>query len=107
MNLKHKIAACLKRRGVSDGGTSTSAQQTITGAISKYTPAKHRALIAMRCARSSRPFNVVNDSEYKEEVELLRPGTKLPSAQTVSDDVRLIYDKGSKFVKEYFAVSIT
>ncbi|KAI9456756.1 hypothetical protein HD554DRAFT_2114471 [Boletus coccyginus] len=61
----------------------------------------------MRCARSSRPFNVVNDPEYKEEVELLRPGTKLPSAQTVSDDVRLIYDKGSKFVKEYFSVSVT
>jgi hypothetical protein len=87
MNLKRKIAACLKRCGVSDGGTSMGAQQTITGTISKYTPSKHRALIAMCCARSSCPFNVVNDPEYKEEVELLHPGTKLPSAQTVSDDV--------------------
>ncbi|KAJ7676681.1 hypothetical protein DFH06DRAFT_976466, partial [Mycena polygramma] len=46
----------------------------------------HRAIIVMRTATSNRPFNFVNDKYYKMEVELLRPGTIIPSASTVSRD---------------------
>ncbi|EPQ54971.1 hypothetical protein GLOTRDRAFT_24990, partial [Gloeophyllum trabeum ATCC 11539] len=67
-----------------------------------YTPARHRALVALRCASSYRPFNSVHDPFYVAEVELLRPGTKPPSSSTVSRDVRLIYAEGSKSVREYF-----
>ncbi|KIJ06879.1 hypothetical protein PAXINDRAFT_58178, partial [Paxillus involutus ATCC 200175] len=69
-----------------------------------YTPARHRALIAMCCAVSRRPFNIVKDAQYVQEVELLRPGTVIPSPTTVLRDVTKIYKEGAKQVKEYFKV---
>ncbi|TEB21370.1 hypothetical protein FA13DRAFT_1829389 [Coprinellus micaceus] len=105
-NLHRANNQCSARRGVpKDSDTAVGAQQDLFQSVSKYTPARHRALIAMRCARSSRPFNMVKDPDYRAEVELLRPGTKIPSPQTVSNDVREIYRKGAQYVKEYFAVS--
>jgi hypothetical protein len=60
----------------------------------------------MHLATSNRPANSVNDKYYKKEVELLRPGTKLPSASTVGRDLKVLYFKGSEEVKEYFSVCI-
>lgn len=60
----------------------------------------------MRTATSHRPFNSVNDKYYRMEVELLRPGTIIPSASTVSRDLNLLYMELSKGVKSYFAVRI-
>ncbi|KAJ6624792.1 hypothetical protein B0H10DRAFT_1668944, partial [Mycena sp. CBHHK59/15] len=59
----------------------------------------YRALVALRCASSHRPFNAVQDPYYLEEVELLRPGTKVPSPRTVSHDIHTLYLAGSKMVK--------
>jgi hypothetical protein len=42
-----------------------------------------------------------------QEVELLRPGTVIPSPTTVSRDVTKIYKEGAKQVKEYFKVLVT
>jgi len=70
-----------------------------------YSPAAHRALIALRCAVSKRPFNSVSDPFYAQEVHMLRPGTKLPSPSTVSRDVAAMYENGSEIVKQYFSVS--
>ncbi|KAI0041494.1 hypothetical protein FA95DRAFT_1468683, partial [Auriscalpium vulgare] len=104
-NLLRNIQQCEKRRGVAAGSNSSAgAQQTITNAVSAYTPARHRALIAMRCAHSKRPFRSVLDAHYQAEVELLRPGTILPAPSTVSRDVQAIYDKGADAVKAYFLV---
>jgi hypothetical protein len=49
---------------------------------------------------------MVLDKEYQQEIELLRPGTKLPHPSTLSRDVRQVYIDGSKLVREYFIVSI-
>ncbi|KAI0061953.1 hypothetical protein BV25DRAFT_1804976 [Artomyces pyxidatus] len=96
---------CNTSRNVAQGAdTSAGAQQTLTNTISKYTPARHRALLAMRCARSKRPFNSVLDPDYQAEVELLRPGTVIPSPRTISEDVKAIYKSVSQKVKEYFSV---
>ena len=104
-NLSRGINECNQRRGVTSGDPSTvGAQQTIEKSISEYTPAKHRAIIAMRCCVSKRPFNMVTDPHYNEEVQLLRPGTAIPCPVTVSRDVNQIYKIGSKQVKEYFSV---
>src|SRR4051794_3182393 len=81
------------------------AQQTLHMNISRYTPARHRALIAMRCASSHRPFRSVADLFYLQEIEMLRPGTVLPSPLTVSRDVNAIYQYGSLKVKEFFEVN--
>ena len=48
-----------------------------------YSPAAHRTLIALRCATSRQPFNSVSDPFYACEVQMLCPGTKLPSPSTV------------------------
>jgi hypothetical protein len=69
-----------------------------------YTPARHRAMIAIRCAVSRRPFNTVSDPFYLQEIELLRPGTQVPTPSTVSRDIQNIYQAGSDVVKEYFSV---
>jgi len=71
-----------------------------------YSPAAHRALIALRCAVSKRPFNSVSDPLYAQEVQMLRPGTKLPSPSTVSRDIAAMYEGGSNIVKRYFSVSL-
>jgi hypothetical protein len=73
--------------------------------MSTYSEAKHRAMIALRCAPSHRPFRSIQDTFYVHEVEMRRPGTKLPSLQTVSRDVCALYDHLACSVKDYFAVS--
>ncbi|KAJ6537535.1 hypothetical protein DFH09DRAFT_930744 [Mycena vulgaris] len=102
-NLGKTSTKCDKTRGVS-GDSNKNAQQDLHRSVSRYTPARHRALVALRCASSHRPFNAVRDPYYLEEVELLRPGTKVPSPRTVSRDIHTLYLAGSKMVKEYFKV---
>ncbi|KAK7456412.1 hypothetical protein VKT23_010660 [Stygiomarasmius scandens] len=67
-----------------------------------YTEDRHRALIAIRSAQSKRPFHMVEDPYYVEEVELLRPGTKLPSSDTVAKDIQRLYQVLSGRVQDYF-----
>lgn len=80
------------------------ATQTESATSLVYSPAAHRAIIAMRTATSHRPFNIVNDKYYKMEVELLRPGTTVPSSSTVSRDLKLLYQEISRDVRAYFVV---
>lgn len=104
-NLGRTMLQCNRRRGVAQTQDSNAnAQQTLDQSVSTYTPARHRAMIAMRCAASHRPFNSVTDPFYLEEVQMLRPGTKVPSPMTVSRDVQRIYAESSIRVKEYFQV---
>lgn len=102
-NLKRTAEDCNNKRGVSADSTS-NAQQTLRGNISRYTPARHRAVIALRCAASHRPFEMYADPYYLQEVELLRPGTTIPKPPTISKDVKTIYEEASKHVKNYFKV---
>jgi hypothetical protein len=71
-----------------------------------YSAAGHRALIALRAAKSGRPFNSVLDEDYQDEVRMLRPGTVLPSPITVSRDINSIYLEMSCFVRNYFLVRL-
>ncbi|KAJ6619854.1 hypothetical protein B0H10DRAFT_1792703 [Mycena sp. CBHHK59/15] len=103
-NLARGEKECNARRGMK-GNTNKNAQQDLFGSVLRYTLARHRAIIALQCASSHRPFNSVADPYYLEEVELLHPGTKVPAPITVSRDVQTLYRKGAKKVKEYFKVS--
>ncbi|KAK7015931.1 hypothetical protein R3P38DRAFT_2543185 [Favolaschia claudopus] len=67
-----------------------------------YSEAMHRTLIALRCASSKRSFNQVEDKWYRMEVAMLRPGTVVPSADTVAKDVQRLYVLVAQDVKAYF-----
>lgn len=105
-NLARGIDQCNERWGVTSGDPgdpSTVGEQQTTESVSEYTPARHRAIIAMRYSVSKRPYDMVRDPLYVDEIQLLRPGTVIPSPATVSRDVNQIYKVGSKHVKEYFS----
>ncbi|KAF8234230.1 hypothetical protein L208DRAFT_1262874 [Tricholoma matsutake] len=96
-NLQDGVKACDKCLGVVSGDAPQR-----TGA--PYSPAGHHTMIAMRCAKNHHPFNSVLDEDYQAEVEMLQPGTILPSPQTVSCDIKAIYAEMSKNVCNYFMV---
>jgi hypothetical protein len=93
-NLQLGVAQCNKRHGISSTQVSKSGPP--------YSEAAHRALIALRCAKNHRPFNSVLDDDYQTEVQMLRPGTKVPHPMTVSRDVNAMYFEMSKHVRNYF-----
>ena len=98
-NLQKSAAECDTTRGISRTATSPG------GTSSTYTPAAHRVVIAMKSATSNHPFNAVHDKYYRMEVEMLRPGTKIPHATTVSRNIKFLYVELSKTVRDYFKVS--
>jgi hypothetical protein len=102
-NLQKSAAKCDAARGVMPLPTLVTAA---SGSASlPYSEAAHRTVIALRSATSHRPFNAVADKYYKMEVELLRPGTKIPSPKTVSLDINTLYLELSKGVRAYFKVN--
>lgn len=70
-----------------------------------YSLAFHRALLALWGACSHRSFDSLTDKFHQQEVEYLRPGTKLPSSKTLSRDIKLIHAQFVPKIKEYFMVS--
>lgn len=72
--------------------------------LAEYSEAKHRALLAIRCPRDWRSLESVVDDLHNREVELLRPGTKLPVSATVSNNVSNIYLDASQRVAKYLQV---
>ena len=90
---------------VKQGGPSASkepkgwAESTIP-----YSEANHQALIALHAAKYTCPINMVNDEEYKLEVDMLHAGTIPPSPTTVQCDLVNIYLAMSSYVKNYFLV---
>jgi len=95
-NIQDAVKACNKHvLGVT--GTTV-----IRSTGQPYSLAAHCTLIALRCAKNHHPFNFVLDEDYCAEIEMLRPGTILPSPQTVSCDIKSIYAEMSKNVQNYF-----
>ncbi|QRV99251.1 hAT family dimerization protein [Ceratobasidium sp. AG-Ba] len=95
-NLQDTAETCNARWGVTQNSKSNSTF------FNGYSEALHRVLIALRCAQNKRAFNLVSDPLYQQEVEMLRPGTILPSPMTVSRDMQVIYATSAEGVKEYF-----
>ena len=97
-NLVKTMNACLRAQGITPKKRQTEA------IIFPYSPANHRALLALHCARSNRPFNIVTDPNYQDEIMMLRPNTIIPNPSTVSRDLKMIYLEMSKHVWGYFEV---
>lgn len=114
-NPAHELSSRLRQRAGREGTTGLwkgarqcdierlSIAQSESSALKgvMYSFIAHRVLIALRCAASHRPFNMVNDYFYQLEVELLHPGARLPSAATVSSDLKIIYLGFSNVVSDY------
>jgi hypothetical protein len=96
-NLRKDINACLKKQGINI--------ETSSSPVIPYSEHAHRALIALRVAKNGRPVNFVTDEDYICEVQMLRPGTKIPHPTTVQCDLLQIYAQTSILVRNYFAVS--
>jgi hypothetical protein len=98
-NLARAAEACNARRGIVD---SRRAEESLS--LGPYSEARHRTIIALRCAESSRAAHLVTDKYYRMEVELLRPGTTIPSEHTVSRDLKLLHQQLAKEGQAYFMV---
>jgi len=90
------VRACEEKQGIY--------QPQLASTSVPYTPETHRALIALHCAKHSRPINSILDDDYRTEVEMLHPGIALPHPTTVQRDLVNIYIQMSIFVMNYFVV---
>jgi len=99
-NLIVKVSHCIGQQFVTSQQASGPSASRIP-----YSKAAHRALIALRCVKGKRPFYTVKDPDYLAEVEMLRPGTVVPSPTTVARDVHTLYRELSIDVRQYFLVS--
>ncbi|KAF9046160.1 hypothetical protein BJ165DRAFT_1583618, partial [Panaeolus papilionaceus] len=96
-NLRKQAVVCDKKQG-------KETSKKISTAPIKYSEGAHRVLIALRCAKYGRPFNMVSDEEYLLEVQMLRPETKVPLPITVQRDLIHIYEHASTHIRSYFQV---
>lgn len=102
-NLVRTMNFCLQSQGIDPRANSAADSGQ---PIYAYSYALHRALIALRCAKNSRPFNIVSDEDYCTEVQMLRPGIVIPKPRAVSDDINSIYIELSRHVQQYFLASL-
>ncbi|KAG8914001.1 hypothetical protein FRC00_001108 [Tulasnella sp. 408] len=105
-NLTRRSQACDQQRANQPQSPSKQPTKAATSNPA-YDKHRHCAIIALRCARHHRPFNMVNDEEYKMEVALLNPKASIPSAKTVSRDTQNLWTFTSAHVSAYFSVSLS
>ncbi|KAF8758656.1 hypothetical protein RHS01_02406 [Rhizoctonia solani] len=93
--LLHGADDCDEARGV----LATNKKANL---VKEYSPAYHRGLLSLWGACSHRSFDSLTNKFHQAKVELLRPGTKLPSSVTLSWDIKLIHTQYIPKVWEYF-----
>jgi hypothetical protein len=55
-------------------------------------------------AESKRPFQIVNDRGFQSLMKTGRPGYRLPSAETVSQDVKRVFVNARKRISDMLQV---
>ena len=65
----------------------------------------HRAHIVRWCTESNRPLNIVKDREFEVLMKAGRPGTMLPSASTVTRDVKAAFERCREHIDSLLKVS--
>ncbi|THH15466.1 hypothetical protein EUX98_g9461 [Antrodiella citrinella] len=65
---------------------------------STYTKASFRFLLSLWIARRHRPFKIVHDAELIQLFRMLHSKVEIPSAQTVSRDIREIFSLSREYV---------
>jgi hypothetical protein len=83
---------------------SASSGTALLGSDEVYLDSMYIALLAMECAYDRRPFSAVTSRLRRAQVQILRPGTHVPTAATISNYVRRIYEGASIDVARYLQV---
>lgn len=98
LNFRGSALLCDRRHG-----KGPSRQLTVP----QYTEARHRAIIAVHVSARKWSFHSVEDPEYYEELQLVsqNPNIKVPSQETVRDDVERLYEGLAPCLTAYFEVS--
>ncbi|KAF8987463.1 hypothetical protein BDQ17DRAFT_1548146 [Cyathus striatus] len=96
-NLKTSMESCEGYQREEARSSALSLVSTIP-----YSPINHRTLLVLQCADSMWPFNMVNDKFYQMQVQMLHPGTKLPSHDTIQRDTIYLFKVMSLHVQQYF-----
>ncbi|KAG8688792.1 hypothetical protein FRC11_004751 [Ceratobasidium sp. 423] len=99
-NLLSTARACNDRHGVSAVAES-SAGVSLLGSDVEFSEVLHIALLAIECTRDHHPFSSVTSDLRQAEVQLLHPGTQLPTAATISNYICHIYARASVDVAKY------
>ncbi|KAF8983845.1 hypothetical protein BDQ17DRAFT_1261037 [Cyathus striatus] len=98
-NLKTGMESCEKFQQDETDSSTLSSVPTIP-----YSPINHQTLLVLQCADSMWPFNIVNNKFYQMQVQMLCPGTKLPSCNTIQRDTIHLFKAMSLHVQQYFQV---
>ncbi|KAF9008060.1 hypothetical protein BDQ17DRAFT_1455832 [Cyathus striatus] len=98
-NLKTSMESCEGYQREEARSSALSLVSTIP-----YSLINHRTLLVLQCADSMWPFNMVNDKFYQMQVQMLCPGTKLPSHDTIQRDTIYLFKVMSLHVQQYFQV---
>ncbi|KAI0326823.1 hypothetical protein GY45DRAFT_1258217, partial [Cubamyces sp. BRFM 1775] len=97
-NFSKTARACDRRRGK---------EPSASPALPEYSQARHRAILATQCAARKRSFRSVEDPEHLEEIKLVcqqDPSVKVPSQETIRDDVERLYEGLAPLLSAYFQV---
>ncbi|CUA75984.1 hypothetical protein RSOLAG22IIIB_01988 [Rhizoctonia solani] len=107
-NLHVTAQACDVRCGAL-GVTSHTPNASILGSDIEYSEPLHIALLAIECARDHRSSSSVTSDLRRAEAQLLRPGTHLPTAATVSNYAALlVFDKyiGNMNESDFYTIAV-
>jgi hypothetical protein len=101
-NLVNHVDSCEGMRPAHQGTVAPFAHG------STYSKEKLRVLCALWTSAHYRPFNIVNDSHFRDIIKLFNPAAaeSLPSVNTISRDVKEFYKLGKVNVKEFLLVRL-
>ncbi|QRV75575.1 AC transposase [Ceratobasidium sp. AG-Ba] len=98
-NLHSSMATCLKHAPPTESTSSTSSTSAISSSYSYWL---HLAILVMSCAYHYIPFARFIDDLFRQQVEMLRPGTATPDSTTISRATHYVYAEQARHVKSYF-----
>ena len=98
-NLSRHVKAC------DPDDTPETEMITAYASGGQYSPGRMRFLVAMWVSRRHRPFQIVEDPEFREIVRMLYEKARLPSRVTVSRDVQDVHGLSKVNVIKMFKVS--
>src|SRR5262249_44675490 len=103
-NLNNTIQACDAKLGKLQN-TSITKSTSSESKLYPYSKSLHQVLAVLHCAANQSPFNMLYDSWYLAELEMLQSGIKPLSAQMVSCDTKCLHKLLSVEVSKHFRVS--
>ena len=100
-NLVRHVNGCEPSKNVQ----SDAMRKYLSG--STYTPELLRFKLAMWCTRKQCPFVIVEDDDLKDIFVMFDSRVQIPSAQTVSSDIKNIHKLSKGRLKDFLKVNLS